>query len=145
MPPLRDLNLSRNNISDRGAISIAEFVGVHYHLKTLKVSWNKIKSKGAIAIAEALKDNQRIVLFDGSFNLFGVKRNGEFGLKMGEAINKGILRHLDISYNSLDKNECQKLADTIVDNHSLWGLHIMGNDCVLDSLGFIRTNFKNKI
>lgn len=57
MPPLRDLNLSRNNIGDKGACSIAEFVGVHYHLKTLKISWNKIKSKGGIAIAEAFKDN----------------------------------------------------------------------------------------
>jgi Ran GTPase-activating protein (RanGAP) involved in mRNA processing and transport len=57
MPPLRDLNISRNNIGDRGGCSIAEFVGVHYHLKTLKISWNKIKSKGGIAIAEALKDN----------------------------------------------------------------------------------------
>jgi hypothetical protein len=64
---------------------------------------------------------------------------------MGEAVNKGIIRHLDISYNSLDKNECEKFAETIYDNHTLWGLHIMGNECVLDSLGFVRTHFKNKI
>ena len=145
LPPIRDLNLSRNNISDRGACSIAEFISVHYHLLTVKVSWNKIKSKGGIAIAEALKENQRVVVFDGSFNLFGVKRNGEFGLKMGEAVNKGVLRHLDISYNSMDKLECEKFAETIHDNHSLWGLHIMGNECVLDSMGFVRTTFKNKV
>jgi len=35
-----------------------------------------------------------------------MKRNGEFGLKMGEAVNKGILRHLDLSYNSMDILEC---------------------------------------
>lgn len=64
---------------------------------------------------------------------------------MGEAINKGILRHVDISYNSMDKEECAKLGETIYSNHTLWGLHMMGNDCVLDSLGFIRTNYKNKI
>lgn len=145
MPPLRDLNLSRNNIGDRGACSIAEFIAIHYHLKSLKISWNKIKSKGGIAIADALKDNQRIVVFDASFNLFGAKRNGEFGIKFGEACNKGRLRHVDISYNSLDKNECDKLAETIHDNHTLWGLHIMGNECVLDSMGFVRTSFKNKI
>ena len=105
-PPLRDLNLSKNNIQDRGACSLADFIAVHYHLKTFRIGWNKIKGKGGIAIADALKDNQRIVLFDGSFNLFGQRRSGEFGQKMGEAINKGLLRHVDISYNSMDKAEC---------------------------------------
>jgi len=71
LPPVRDLNISRNNIGDRGACSLAEFIGTHYYLKTLKISWNKIKGKGGIAIAEALKENLRIVVFDGSFNLFG--------------------------------------------------------------------------
>lgn len=84
-------------------------------------------------------------MFDGAFNLFGVKRNGEFGIKMGEACNKGILRHVDLSYNSMDKNECEKFGETIKDNHTLWGLHMMGNECVLDSLGFVRTSFKNKV
>jgi hypothetical protein len=114
-------------------------------LKTFRIGWNKIKGKGGIAIADALKDNQRIVLFDGSFNLFGQRRSGEFGLKMGEAINKGLLRHVDISYNSMDKAECQKLGEIIHDNHTLWGLHMMGNECVLDSMGFIRTGYKNKV
>lgn len=68
IPPLRDLNLSKNLIGDRGAQSIAEFIALHYHIKTLKISWNKIKSKGGVQIAEALKENQRIVVFDGSFN-----------------------------------------------------------------------------
>jgi len=68
LPPLRDLNLSRNNIGDRGAASIAEFIQTHYHMKTCKLSWNKIKGKGGIAIAEALKDNQRMIMFDISFN-----------------------------------------------------------------------------
>jgi hypothetical protein len=57
LPPLRDLNLSKNNIMDRGALALAEFIGVHYHLKTFKIGWNKIKGKGGIAIAEAFKEN----------------------------------------------------------------------------------------
>ena len=76
MPPLRELNLSRNNINDRGAVSLAELVSVHYHLKSFKISWNKIRSKGGIALAEALNESPRVVFFDGSFNLFGMKRNG---------------------------------------------------------------------
>jgi Ran GTPase-activating protein (RanGAP) involved in mRNA processing and transport len=42
LPPLRELNLSRNNISDRGAASIAEFIQVNHHIRVLKISWNKI-------------------------------------------------------------------------------------------------------
>lgn len=64
---------------------------------------------------------------------------------MGEAINKGLLRHVDISYNSMDKAECDKFGEIIIDNHTLWGLHMMGNECLLDSMGYIRTNYKNKI
>ena len=58
-------------------------------------------------------------------------------------MNKGTLRHVDISYNSLDKAECDKLGEGIKDNHSLWGLHMMGNECLIDSLGYIRTAYKN--
>lgn len=145
VPPLKDLNLSKNQITCKGAVAIADFLAGAYHLKTLRVGWNKIKSKGGIAIAEALKDNQRLVLFDGSFNQFGIKRNGEFGIKMGEACNKGILRHIDISYNSMDKLECQKFGETIHDNHTIWGLHMMGNDCLVDSMGFVRTGVKNNM
>jgi Ran GTPase-activating protein (RanGAP) involved in mRNA processing and transport len=57
MPPLRDINLSRNCIGDRGACSMADLLAGLYHLKIVKMSWNQIKSKGGIALAEALKDS----------------------------------------------------------------------------------------
>jgi hypothetical protein len=77
--------------------------------------------------------------------MFGNKRNGSFAQKFGDAINKGILRHIDISYNSMDVNECKILGELINDNHTLWGIHMLGNDCVVDSTGFIRAGMKNKI
>jgi Ran GTPase-activating protein (RanGAP) involved in mRNA processing and transport len=113
LPPLRDLNLSRNNICDRGACAIADFIQVNHHIKTIKISWNKIQGRGGIAIANAIKDCQRLVFLDCSFNMLGSKHNGVFGLKIGEACNKGYLKHLDISYNSLDKNECEIFGKTI--------------------------------
>ena len=58
--PLRDLNLSHNNIGDRGAIALGDILATHYRLKCVNISWNKIKSAGGIAIADALKDNPRI-------------------------------------------------------------------------------------
>lgn len=64
---------------------------------------------------------------------------------MGEACNRGNLRHVDISYNSMDQKECEIFGQTIHDNHTVWGLHMMGNECVVDSMGFIRIGFKNTI
>lgn len=64
---------------------------------------------------------------------------------MGDAVNKGILRHLDISYNSMDMLECEKFGEAIRENHTLWGLHMMGNECVVDSMGFVRPGLKSKV
>ena len=72
-------------------MSLAEYLSQSYHLFSLQLSWNHIKGAGALALADALKDNQRLVFFDGSFNQFGSLHNGLFGRKMAEAVNKGVL------------------------------------------------------
>ena len=77
--------------------------------------------------------------------MFGNKRNGEFGQRMGDAVNKGYLRHLDISYNSMDKEECEIFGKAIMENHTLWGLHMLGNECILDSMNYVRPGYKNVI
>lgn len=64
---------------------------------------------------------------------------------MGEACNNGIIRHVDLSYNSMDEKECEIFASVIHDNHTLWGLHMIGNSCILDSMGFVRSGLKEKI
>jgi hypothetical protein len=124
---------------------LADFINPNYNLTVLKISWNKIKTRGGVAIADALKDNKKIKVFDGSFNMFGQKRNGVFGAKMAEACNNGCLTHVDLSYNSMDANECQIFGEAIKENHTVWGLHMMGNDCVVDSYGFIRPKVKTKV
>lgn len=89
-------------------------------------------------MALSIMECQRLAFLDLSFNMLGNRKNGEFGNKMGEACNKGYLRHLDLSYNSMDKNECETFAKAIHENHTLWGLHMIGNDCIVDSMGFVR-------
>lgn len=142
MPPLTILNLSRNQLGDRCVPVLAEHFEVNLHLKIVKLSWNKIRGKGGVMLAEALKDNRRIAYLDMSFNQMGTLKNREFGEKMGEAVNKGILRHLDLSYNSMDKNECEVFGEKIKNNHTLWGLHMLGNDCLVDSMGFVRAGLR---
>jgi hypothetical protein len=48
------------------------------------------------------------------------------------------LVHLDISYNKIQKTDCLILGELILQNHTLLGLHIIGNDAEVDSLGFIK-------
>ena len=55
--PIRTLNLSRNNITDAGAVYLSDILSTNYHMKNFKISWNKIKGRGGISIAEALKDS----------------------------------------------------------------------------------------
>jgi Ran GTPase-activating protein (RanGAP) involved in mRNA processing and transport len=48
------------------------------------------------------------------------------------------LRHLDLSYNSLDMADCEVIGEGLKKNHKLMGLHMDGNDCTVDSKGFVR-------
>lgn len=63
---------------------------------------------------------------------------------MGEACNNKVLRHVDLSYNSMDTKECEIFGATIHENHTLWGLHMIGNSCVQDSMGFVRAGEREK-
>ncbi len=66
------LNLSKNNITDVGALYISDLI---YNQQSIIVSllihWNQIRGKGAIALAKALRKNQSLQIFDASFNSFG--------------------------------------------------------------------------
>jgi len=47
------------------------------------------------------------------------------------------LIHLDISFNQINENDCEKIAQGLSQNRSLIGMHIEGNSAYLDPLGFI--------
>jgi Ran GTPase-activating protein (RanGAP) involved in mRNA processing and transport len=105
-PGLKVIDLSDNHIGDRGACALKDFIKFCEKLSTVKISKNKINTKGGIALAEAILENKNIKYLSAAFNCFGQARNGKFGAKMGEAANLGFLRHLDLSYNSMDAKEC---------------------------------------
>lgn len=66
------LNLSKCNITDVGALHIAEILDTPgLNLRTLLLHWNLIKGKGSIAIAKVMKRNTTLQILDASFNAFG--------------------------------------------------------------------------
>lgn len=66
------LNLSKCNITDVGALQLAEILDTPgLNLRTLLLHWNLIKGKGSIAMAKAMKRNTTLQILDASFNAFG--------------------------------------------------------------------------
>mmetsp|Transcript_16381 Transcript_16381/g.7801 ORF Transcript_16381/g.7801 Transcript_16381/m.7801 type:complete len:86 (-) Transcript_16381:834-1091(-) len=48
-----------------------------------------------------------------------------------------ILCHLDISHNNFDYDQCSVISEYLNSNHAILGIHIIGNDAFVDSLGFL--------
>jgi hypothetical protein len=47
------------------------------------------------------------------------------------------LVHLDFSFNQFKINDVQVLGEGLKQNHSILGIHLMGNYAKVDELGFI--------
>jgi hypothetical protein len=67
----------------------------------------------------------------------------EFDKLLGKTWGKALqsnstLLHLDLSHNELSRDLCMHMEPYLSTNHSLYGLHLAGNGCTVDSLGRIR-------
>lgn len=51
-------------------------------------------------------------------------------------LNKSIV-HLDLSFNGFRKLELLVMNEGLKENHSIMGLHLLGNEVLPDSLGFV--------
>ena len=99
---------------------------------------------GAHDLLRALKYH-RVMTIDLSFNSLGAPEAG--GMERGP-VAKGLkqlirqnrhVTHLDLSWNNFRADACAKLSDWFKANHSIFGLHVMGNaGTVLDARGFLR-------
>lgn len=77
-----------------------------------------------------------------SYNWLRRNESVDFILSLMKIINSTIV-HLDISHNNLTVKAWKNLGDLIESNHSLYGIHIHGNDWYVDGFGFIKTGFEN--
>lgn len=141
------VNLACNNLGQKSASAIKEMIKYNNCLKHLDFHWNNFRGIGAIEIFDGLYQNDTLVQLDLSWNALG--RNES--LDVAQAISKGlkvntVLRHLDLSYNYFNENECKTIAEGLTENHDLFGIHMLGNDCIINSNGFvIPTTYSGKI
>ena len=78
MNNFKRLNLTKNLITNKGALAISEAILVNYVTIALYLGWNNIKYKGAAAICDALNENDKLQIIDLSFNPIGIgKKKGQ--------------------------------------------------------------------
>lgn len=98
----------------------------------------RLRSKGGAELFEELNGTHNLKLLDMSSNNMGSSSDARAAKKIAEFVAKhDDLVHFDLSHNSFTKAECQIIADGLVKNHSILGLHMVGNHAEIDSLGFL--------
>jgi hypothetical protein len=48
------------------------------------------------------------------------------------------LIHLDLSHNNLKKSDCEVIDEGLKENHTLLGIHMVGNEVNTNSQGFFK-------
>ncbi|KAI8848200.1 hypothetical protein BC829DRAFT_394639 [Chytridium lagenaria] len=126
---LQELDLSFNEIGDRGARAIAGFLKDDKYLKVLKLNSNSIKAEGGMAIAKALNINETLTFIDVGDNEIGDVGGMEFAAMLQAPLsaatslialftvlqNNTTITHLDLSNNeSHHSRSSQSLQNDLI-------------------------------
>ena len=137
---LKKLNMSKNFLSDAIADSIKALFQKNFYIQELYLHWNLFKTPGGIKIFQGILENESLMVLDFSWNAIGsgtpsvVKEIVEF-LKTNDKV-----IHLDLSNNNFSRDESKQISEGLVNNHSIYGFHFVGNYGHVDSRGFLIIN-----
>ena len=121
---LQKLNISNNSISDDGAAAIIYSLQFNNSLQELKMSRNKITSEGVKKISEVIQVNTTLKHLDLSINKI-VDDGADFisdGLKSNIS-----LQELNISHNYITNKGIKKITEAIQINSTLQNINISKN------------------
>lgn len=103
-------------------------------------------------LAKAIQPNKYLEVFDISFNSIGggiTINDEEKSAKLKETVAKSwadcfrynrTLIHVDISHNNLKAPELATIAEGLRANHTILGIHLIGNEGEVDANGFVVQN-----
>lgn len=105
----------------------------------LNISRNNLKAKAGIEVLKAVARSGSVKSLDMSWNLLGLRleKSASLAMALEEALADNVLRHLDLSYNHIPLPECMFIGEVLKGNHEVYGLHMEGNECELDTDGFL--------
>merc|ERR1719191_1731359 len=144
-PQLRGLSLAQNQIGkydEGGGQALGEMTANMQSLQSLDLHWNYFTGTGAQGLLRGIRENGEnsgiLARVDLSWNRLGAVNSADTAGVLADVLqDHPKLFHVDLSYNSLSSTDCQTLAEGIKNNHTLFGLHLVGNDAIVDSAGFI--------
>lgn len=141
---LTKLILAKNNLSDISTRYLKDMLLNNSSIKILDLHWNNFSAYGAINLFEGLSKNKSVQIFDISWNSIG--KNKQAAETISKCVkNNTTLAHLDISYNSITAEDASIIAEGLKHNHTILGLHVLGNACRVDNRGFLHPCTKNKV
>ena len=122
---LTSLDLSYNNITDKGVKVLSEVLVNNNKLRSLNLRGNNITDKGAKFLSEVLVNNNKLRSLNLSVNNItdkGVKFLSEV------LVNNNKLRSLNLSYNNITDKGVKLLSEVLVNNNKLHSLILSGNN-----------------
>ena len=121
---LKELNMSKNEITRNGANEIATAIRVNTTLEKLDLSCNALSDDGATVISDSLQFNislQQLNISKNKITSEGIKR-------MAQIIQVNTrLKHLDLSVNKIVDDGANLISDGLKSNISLQELNISHN------------------
>jgi hypothetical protein len=152
---LKVLSLGRNQLgSAKVGFAIAKVVS-NTELQSLDLHWNQFTGKGLQEILQALGRSKTLLRLNLSWNSLGKDKiskeerddNG-FAKSTAPAAktmdilgaviaNNSMLFHADISYNRIRAADAENFCELMKENHTLFGLHVAGNELIVDDMGFV--------
>eukprot|EP00928_Gymnodinium_smaydae_P022519 TRINITY_DN18885_c0_g1_i1.p1 TRINITY_DN18885_c0_g1~~TRINITY_DN18885_c0_g1_i1.p1 ORF type:complete len:1190 (+),score=260.08 TRINITY_DN18885_c0_g1_i1:212-3781(+) len=152
---LEGLGLAQCEIgaSATGGLALGYFVSLARSLVSLDLNWNMLQGEGAYALLKGVYENNvdvggRLSQLSLAWNPLGggehadARRRKEASAcarMLGDIFSDSkVLFHLDLSYNGFSASDCGVLGEGLAANHTLFGLHLNGNDATMDDFGFVK-------
>jgi len=134
---LKKLNLSKNKLTNACTPALSEMLMKNDTLEELYLYMNVIQSEGAITLFNGLKKNNSIRVLDLSWNTIGANERG-LGKAFFELFStNNSLVHCDFSFNKISYQTTEQAAKGLEENHTIYGLHWLGNEGYIDTEGFL--------
>jgi Ran GTPase-activating protein (RanGAP) involved in mRNA processing and transport len=131
---LKHLSLAKNHIGRIDTKAIGDLLNYNRSLVKIDLHYNALAPCGLL---QGLADNEHVVEIDLSWNALG-KSPEVVELLSRVFENNQVLRHLDISFTSLTRSQCEVLGVSLQANRTLYGVHVEGNPFLIDAMGYLK-------